>query len=99
MADPVGEFARLVAFLGLEGSDDRSRVETAVAATRFERLQSAEAETGFGERHHRQTRFFRSGRPGEWKDELPPSQVASIVDAHADVMRRFGYLDDAGRPC
>jgi hypothetical protein len=99
VADPVGEFARLVAFVDLDGADDRTRVETAVAGTRFERLQTAEAETGFRERHHRQARFFRSGRSGDWKNELSPSQVASIVDAHADVMRRFGYLDDAGRPC
>jgi hypothetical protein len=99
VADPVGEFARLVAFLGLDGADDRSRVEMAVAATRFDRLQTAEAENGFRERHHRQARFFRSGRPGDWRNALSPSQVASIVDAHAEVMRTFGYLDDAGRPC
>jgi hypothetical protein len=99
VADPVGQFTRLVAILRLDGADDRSRVELAVAGTSFDRLQTAEAETGFRERHHRQTRFFRRGRPGDWKHELSASQVASIVEAHADVMRRFGYLDDSGQPC
>jgi hypothetical protein len=99
VADPVGQFGRLVAFLGLDGAGDRARVEQAVAATRFDVLQSAEAEAGFRERHHRQARFFRSGRPGEWRTRLPPAQVASIVDAHGETMRRFGYLDDAGLPC
>ena len=99
VADPVGQFGRLVAFLDLEGADDRGRVETAVARTRFDRLQSAEAETGFRERHHGQARFFRSGRPGDWRNELSPSHVRSIVETHGEAMRRFGYLDDAGRPC
>jgi hypothetical protein len=99
VADPVGEFGRLVAFLGLDGAADRARVERAVARTRFDVLQSAEAESGFRERHHGQARFFRTGRPGDWRSRLSASQVASIVDAHGEVMRRFGYLDDAGRPC
>jgi hypothetical protein len=99
VADPVGQFARLVAFLGLDGAGDRARIERAVARTRFDVLQSAEAETGFRERHHGQARFFRTGRPGEWRTGLSASQVASIVDAHGEVMHRFGYVDDAGLPC
>ena len=99
VADPVGQFGRMAAFLDLEGAGDRSRVERAVAATRFERLQEAEASAGFRERHRRQARFFRRGRPGEWRHALSPSQVASIVDAHGDLMRAYGYLDGAGSPC
>ena len=99
VADPIGEFARLVAFLDLDGADDRARVELAVAGTRFDVLQSAEAATGFRERHHWQGRFFRTGRPGEWRTRLSASQVTSVVDAHGAVMRRFGYVDDAGFPC
>jgi hypothetical protein len=30
---------------------------------------------------------------------LSPTQVASVVDAHGDVMRAYGYLDAAGSPC
>ena len=99
VADPVGEFARLVAFVDLDGAEDRARVERAVARTSFDVLRSAEAETGFRERHHRQARFFRSGRPGDWRMELTAPQVASIVDRHGEVMRRFDYVDDAGFPC
>jgi hypothetical protein len=36
--------------------------------------------------------FFRKGQVGEWKEVLTKDQVDQIVNEHAEVMNRFGYL-------
>ncbi len=44
------------------------------------------------------TSFFRRGEVGTWREALTSDHVASIIAAHGDVMRRFGYLTDDGYP-
>ena len=39
--------------------------------------------------------FFRAGIAGSWRTVLTPVQVRAVVDAHGEVMERFGYLKEA----
>jgi len=41
---------------------------------------------------------LRNGKSGGWHEVLTDAQVQRIIDAHAPVMQRFGYLDQEGRP-
>lgn len=63
--------------------------------TRFDRLQAQETETGFREKSQHSERFFRKGRAGGWKTDVPPELVAQIERDHGAVMRRLGYLSGA----
>ena len=93
LAAPHASFARALEVAGL--AVDPARLDRAIAATRFDRLQQKEAESGFPERVGRGAPFFRAGRSGSWDEYLTPAQVAQIVEAHGEVMRHFGYLDEA----
>lgn len=93
-AQPVETFGAAVRFLRLE--DDAARLQRAIEFSRFEALQAQEAKTNFQERAPHAPNFFRQGKAGAWRETLSAEQVAAIVHAHADVMRRFGYLDAKG---
>lgn len=91
LADPVPAFGHALRAAGLGPLDDE-RVAAAVELAAFDRLRAAEERDGFRERPPAATRFFRSGRAGSWRDEMPGEVAASIESAHAEVMARFGYL-------
>ena len=94
---PVRTFEQVVRFLGLPEAP--ARLRRAIRFSSFEQLRAQEQREGFVEaRPDRRVPFFRSGRRGVWRRVLTREQVARIVDAHGPVMRRFGYLDDRGRP-
>jgi hypothetical protein len=94
LAQPVETFGAAIRFLELEY--DAERLERAIEFSRFEELQAQEAKNNFQERAPRAPNFFRQGKAGAWRESLSAEQVAAIVSAHADVMRRFGYLDAKG---
>lgn len=95
-ADPIGTFAAAAAFAGVAA--DTASVERAVAFSSLEELQHQEQTDGFGERPAHDRPFFRQGMIGGWRDALTAAQAARIISDHRDVMRRFGYLTDAGDP-
>lgn len=95
LLDPVGGFATLVAAIGLPV--DHDRIRAAVEATRFDRLQAFEAATGFKERAPRATApFFRSGRAGQWREQLSAPLRARLAASHSETMADLGY--DVGDP-
>jgi hypothetical protein len=87
---PCETFAPALDFAGL--ATDAARLERAIANSSFEKLQQQEEAHGFDERPSTTGVFFRQGKPGGWRDALDASQVEHIVQDHAEVMRRFGYL-------
>ena len=93
LADPVNALGAVVRFAGLEW--DPVRLARAVDHARFDRLQAQEERDGFKGRHSPAPTFFRAGRAGDWRTALTPEQVRALVDAHAPVMARLGYLDEA----
>jgi hypothetical protein len=67
-------------------------VGMAVERARFAQLQAREATEGFIEHPvGALTPFFRKGRIGSWRTDLPPPVVRRIVEDHGGMMRRLGY--------
>ena len=96
LAAPLEHFSRAQKFLEIDKTSEQ--VEQAIASTRFETLQSYEAQHGFKERPKGSKQFFRKGKSGSWREELPAECAKRIIDAHGETMRRFGYLDASGKP-
>lgn len=96
-ANAVSVLREIVPLAGLEV--DEGRLMRAVAHSRFDVLKDMEHSQGFYERSSAAPYgFFRKGKAGGWREELSPDLVRRLVDAHGDVMRRFGYLDQDGQP-
>jgi hypothetical protein len=95
LADPLGQLGMVARKLGI--AQDEARIRRAVEFSSFKTLQKQEAESGFIEKSVNSQRFFRSGRAGGWRDTLTPAQAAAIEGAHAEQMRRFGYLPPPDR--
>ena len=96
LSDPVGTFTGAARFLKL--STDMVLIEKAIRFSDFRELSRQEEEKGFKEKPPRVGRFFRQGKSGDWRDKLSKEQIERIINDHGDVMQRFGYLDDSGRP-
>jgi len=88
---PVETFGELAKFLGL--NPPQERLMRAISNSSFEALKAQEDERGFVERSQ-YSRFFRSGRAGQWKDVLSDEQVKRIVSDHREQMERFGYVPE-----
>lgn len=95
---PIQTFGAALRALGL--AEDPGHLERAIAFSSFDELRRQEdaAPDGFCEAPPNVEHFFREGRAGAWRDRLSPDQVRRVVDAHARVMRRFGYVDAADTP-
>jgi aryl sulfotransferase len=91
LSDPVHHLMAVATRLGM--TSDPGAAASAVAATRFDILRGQEQASGFVERRPGSSApFFREGRAGGWRVRLAPSQADRIVDAHREVMARFGYV-------
>lgn len=92
--DTAGELREVLAFLGVDFADPE-RIEEAVEACAFDRLQQKEAEIGFQEASPNQDRFFRKGEAGGWRDEVEPELAARIERDHGEMMDELGYEREA----
>lgn len=90
LADPRAAFGAVLRFVGVD--PDPARLANAVELSRFGRLRAQEEREGFRERQPSAPSFFRSGTAGGWRAVLAPEQVRALVEAHAPVMARLGYL-------
>jgi hypothetical protein len=95
-ADTEKMFVTVAAFLQLATTPEA--VRRAVANASFSVLRDQEASHGFHEKPKKMKSFFRKGKIGSWREELPDAQAAQIIADHGDVMKRFGYLDSQGNP-
>lgn len=87
--DPVNTFTSAIKYIGLDCSPDN--ITKAIEATQFNKLQQKEKAAGFREKNHAANSFFRSGKSGNWINELTKQQAQSILDHHAEVMKQYGY--------
>lgn len=94
--DPIQSFSTAIRFLGLEQNPEHIR--RAVEFSSFDNLRRQEADRGFKEKPFGATSFFRSGKPGAWREVLTDRQVERVIQDHGEVMRRFGYLGENGMP-
>ena len=88
---PLETFAGVARFLGLD--PPASRLQRAIDHSSFEQLRSQEDESGFVERSQH-SRFFRSGRVGQWREILSDGQIRQIVSDQREQMERFGYVPE-----
>jgi hypothetical protein len=91
LTDPIGVFTAAMRFIGLDVTEEE--IAVAVSRSSFERLAAQEAEHGFAERVRPDSRFFRRGRSGGWREELPADLADLVVGTHRETMTRLGYLD------
>lgn len=93
---PLETFRKAVEFIGLTYSDDQ--IEEALRLSSFDKLKEQEKQIGFKEKPSKAPSFFREGKVGDWKNHFTDEQSARIIAAHGDTMRKFGYLDESGKP-
>jgi len=86
---PFRAFGNLARFLGID--PPRERLQTAIDNSSFKALQRQERQHGFIERSEH-SRFFRQGRPGQWRSVLTKEQIERIVADHREQMERFDYI-------
>ena len=86
-ADPEHAFRGLLGFLKAPVRDGRLR--RAIRRASFDSLQKQEARQGFRERPNAMARFFVRGKPGGWRDELTPAQVARIRAEFLPALERW----------
>ncbi len=92
LENPEHTFGELAAHLLIKPSS--SQLQKAIELSGFENLRRQESKQGFREKPKNAKRFFRTGKSGQWEEELSPAQVGRIVDAHHQQMERFGYLPE-----
>jgi len=93
-SQPEAVFGDVIRFCDLPW--DAARVRKAVAFSDFAELQKQERAKGFNERSTAAPGpFFRRGKAGGWRDELPSALAQRLIEAHGETMRRFGYLEEA----
>ena len=94
---PDDAFGALTAFLRLPPEPER--LNRAIRFSAFDELSGQEAAGSFEELPAGATSaFFRQGRSGIWREALSAAQVARMIAANGEAMRRFGYLDADGAP-
>ncbi|MDJ0707497.1 MAG: sulfotransferase domain-containing protein [Leptolyngbyaceae cyanobacterium MO_188.B28] len=93
LQQPMATFANVIRFTGL--TLDMARIRRSINFSCFECLQAQEATHGFAEKQSTALSFFRQGLSGSWREHLAHWQIQRIVDAHSQVMDRFGYLLEA----
>lgn len=94
--EPSKSFGEAFSFLDVSYVPDQ--LERAIAFSKFENLVDQEKANGFRERPAKASHFFRKGKVGEWRQVLSADQITRLISEHGNVMQRFGYLDDNGRP-
>ncbi|WP_321327382.1 sulfotransferase domain-containing protein [uncultured Parasphingorhabdus sp.] len=95
-ADPYRAVRKILDFVGVDFCADT--IESAIAATRFDRLQNLEREEGFNQRSTATDRFFRNGTSDEWREVLTTEQQRQIERDQEAGMRLLGYLTDDPLP-
>jgi hypothetical protein len=96
LTDTLRIFKEAIKFAGLEYSVEN--IKNALKFSSFDELQKQETNKGFKEKAPVDTMFFRRGKAGSWRDELPEHCINKLVSAHTEIMRKFGYLNENGNP-
>lgn len=91
--DAFATFKKASAFVDIEYTD--MEIQRAVEFSDFNTIKSQEEKFGFREKAPGSKEFFRKGKIGSWKEELPESLIQTIINNHREMMLRFGYIDRA----
>ena len=94
LKDPFYYFKSIVDFLSWPHSGEE--IIRSIQNSDIENLRKQEEDHGFREKPIDAERFFRSARPGNWKEYLNDDLVNSVFTMNRIVMERFGYSDKIG---
>jgi len=89
LADPADAVRAIADFLGQPLP--AGQIAAIVEATSFDQLKGQEKARGFKE-SVRAEGFFRAGRSGQWREVEDQRAFAPLLEKHARVMKRHGYL-------
>ncbi len=90
LAEPEAEFSKALKMIGVPIEDER--LKKAIRFSSFKELSKQEDKQGFKEKPANSEKFFRSGKSGNWKTELPEELRDKLITTHKELMTRYGYL-------
>jgi aryl sulfotransferase len=93
--EPIPTFTKAVRFIGLDFGEEQ--IKKAIELSDFKKLKAKEEVEGFKERPYKTAAFFRKGEVGDWRNHLTEAQRDKLIADHEAVMRKYGYLNEAGR--
>ena len=93
ITDSYNNFYKVIDFLSkiLGFNINIDQIEFSIKCSSFKNLKKNENKIGFFENEGKSD-FFRSGKSGNWKNELNISQIKQIETEFNSVMKLLGYL-------
>ncbi|MBI4647125.1 MAG: sulfotransferase domain-containing protein [Bacteroidia bacterium] len=85
-------FSKAVKILGLKKSS--KQIEKAIRFSDIKEMQLQEKESGFKEKPVNAKTFFNAGEIGTWRKYLSEQQINKIIEAHFNIMLKYGYISD-----
>lgn len=92
--NPFESFKKLVGYLEWEYSD--VQILKAIEHSSFNKVKAVEQEKGFREAPKNISSFFRSGKSGNWRNEITEDQAEVLVDKHFKTLLELDYIDSEG---
>lgn len=83
-------FSAAAEFCELKYTEEEIR--EAIQKSSFSELQKQETEKGFREKNPDSHIFFRKGKIGAWKEELPDELADILRNDHREIMQKLAYL-------
>jgi aryl sulfotransferase len=93
VADPLKEFLKITGYMELNYS--REDIEIAVNKTNINNLQKLEQQEKFMEAP-RVEKFFRTGKAGNWRNEITIDQAEKIIACNYDILLKYNYINNTG---
>ncbi len=93
LSDGLNTFSKIINYLKeVDGTEpDEDKLRKSIKQTQFKELQKIEKDHGFSEKGKGEL-FFRKGKTGVWKKELPVNLVKKIETLFSKEMIELGYL-------
>ena len=91
LTDPEHAFTKMLKLIGIPV--DQNRLKKSIRFASFKELKKQEEKQGFEEKPEKSETFFRSGKSGNWKKELPEALRDKIIAANGEVMKKYGYIE------
>ena len=93
VSSELDTFSKIISYLNEidDTNFDKEKIHKAVEQTKFEELQKMEKKEGFTEKGKGKL-FFRKGKIGTWKDEVPNEIIKKIEKIFYKEMVELGYL-------
>ena len=93
VSSELDTFSKIISYLNEidDTNFDKEKIHKAVEQTKFEELQKMEKKEGFTEKGKGKL-FFRKGKIGTWKDEVPNEIIKKIEKIFYKETVELGYL-------